>query len=311
MDWNLLMIVTALIFLAGAVTGLIKGGMRIGVSVIATVLTLAIVFFANPYVTKALMDLTPIDDVLERQLHTKMIKILEGEDPNVTFDEERIRSIMEAVGITEEQLAEYGVTVEEIANGTITGEDLEEYGISSDVWTGLASSILAEEDTQPTEGITIEETTESSRQEQIQAIQSASIPRVFKEMLLDNNNKEIYAMLGAQTFAGYISKILTRCMLGIITFLLSFLVVMLFIRAIIFALDFVEELPSVGVLNRVIGVILGVAMALLIVELLFMIITMLYSTQFGRDMMGMISENPFLDGLYNTNLLMKIAIMLR
>ena len=43
---------------------------------------------------------------------------------------------------------------------------------------------------------------------QIVAIEGADLPDVFKNLLLENNNSEVYQKLGVTTFAEYVSNIL-------------------------------------------------------------------------------------------------------
>ena len=65
MNW-LLMIVLGII-LMGAVVGFVRGALRITVSLLATVITLIAVVFITPYVSEALILLTPIDEVIEAE----------------------------------------------------------------------------------------------------------------------------------------------------------------------------------------------------------------------------------------------------
>lgn len=49
---------------------------------------------------------------------------------------------------------------------------------------------------------------EVPKQMQIVAIEGADLPDVFKNLLLENNNSEVYQKLGVTTFAEYVSKYL-------------------------------------------------------------------------------------------------------
>ena len=63
---------------------------------------------------------------------------------------------------------------------------------------------------------------EISRQEQAQIIENSDVPEIFKEYLQENNNKEIYSMIGADSFADYIAKGITRLIIQILTAVVLF-----------------------------------------------------------------------------------------
>lgn len=61
-----------------------------------------------------------------------------------------------------------------------------------------------------------------------------------------------------------------------------------------FALDFVTALPVLGILNRLAGVLVGSMISFIIVGILFIVITLLYTTTIGKQAMGMIREDQIL-----------------
>lgn len=302
MNW--LLICVSIIIGIGAIAGFAKGAVRIAVSLLATILTLVIVFFATPYVSKAIMSFTPLDDMIEEQcLKTIAGAVGGGVSSGTGLTEEQVRAFLEGAGVAEEQLAAAGITVEDIVNGKVSGADLEQYGISSHILEGkghvdeeVKQSILD---------------AEVPRQLQISAIEGADIPDVFKDLLLSNNNSEVYSSLGVTTFAEYLSKYLAKLIIGILAFLGTFLIVTIVVRAVVFALDIVSELPMLGILNRLAGVGVGVVISLIVVSFIFIIITLLYTTSVGKMLMGMINDNEFLSFLYNHNYVLKIATIFR
>lgn len=50
------------------IAGFVKGFLRIGLSLLSTILTLVLVSFLSPYVSDALMKHTPAQDVLEKKI---------------------------------------------------------------------------------------------------------------------------------------------------------------------------------------------------------------------------------------------------
>lgn len=300
MNW--LLIGTVGVILIGAIVGFARGAVRIAVSLVATLLTMAVVFFVSPYVSKAICSLTPIDDMIEKQCLSTMSRAFTGEGTETSgLTEEQVRAMLAGAGVSEEELAAAGITVEDIVNGDVSGEDLAQYGISE----GILSGHTQEEVEQSIMDAEI------PRQTQIAAIEAADIPEVFKELLLSNNNNEIYQALGVTTFAEYISKYLAKLIIGILSYLGTFVIITIVVRAVVFALDFVAELPGLGILNRLAGILVGASISLIIIGFIFVVITLLYTTSFGKIMMEMIMKDKFLAFLYENNFVMKIVTMFR
>ena len=299
MEVNILLVIVGGIIAIGAIVGFAKGAVRIAVSLGATILTLAVVYFATPYVSKAIYSLTPIDEMVEQQCIKTMTKAFAGEaDTNSGFTEEQVRGILSAAGVSEQTLEAAGITVEDIVNGNVSDEMLQQYGISPNIFDGHVSEQSIME-------------AEVPKQMQIVAIEGADLPDVFKNLLLENNNSEVYQKLGVTTFAEYVSKYFAKLVIEIIAFLITFLFATIVIRAVVFALDFVTALPVLGILNRLAGVLVGSTISFIIVGILFIVITLLYTTTIGKQAMGMIREDQILSFLYDNNIIMKIATMLR
>nr|WP_076779608.1 CvpA family protein [Lachnoclostridium phocaeense] len=304
MNW--VIITTGLIFLICVIVGLYRGAVKIAVSLVATVVTFILVFFLTPYVSQGIMSVTPLDEMIESQAEQSIIEMAssvlqgEGDEGETGLTVENVRRVLESAGITEAQLNAVGITVEDIVNGNVTSDELAQYGISSSLLDGLqgddgdAESVL--------EGVEI------PRDTQIAAIEGADIPGVFKALLLNNNNSEMYDELGAENFIEYISAYAARLIINILAFILTFVIITVVMRAIIFALDIVANLPVLGFFNRLGGALLGAAGGLIIVWILFMIITMLYTTSFGREAYDVIQGNDILRVIYEYNPVLKMAV---
>ena len=268
-----------LIFLICVIVGIYKGAIKIAVSLVTTLLTLVIVFFATPFVADLIESKTPVDSMIKDQVMKTMASVASEQLAGAQedgIDAEDVRKALEAAGVSEEKLQEYGISIDDIVNGEISSEQLAEYGISKNVLAGLG-----------TEGSTgIEEALENAdipKDLQIKAIEMAELPEVFKSLLSDNNNDVIYEKLGVKTFAEYVGEFLSKLIIHIVAFLCTFLLVTIVLRAIIFALDIVSELPVLGFFNRLAGGVVGAAGGLIIIWLFFVVITLLYVTAFGRE----------------------------
>ena len=177
-------------------------------------------------------------------------------------------------------------------------------GISRNILDGINQQ-SADNGTESPENIEI------PRDMQISAIENADIPSVFKNLLLTNNNSEIYDKLGVTGFVSYVPAYMAKLIINVAAFLLTFIVVSIILRAIIFSLNVVSELPVVGLVNRLAGGVLGMLMVLIIVWLVFLVITMLYTTGIGKSMIAMIQENEFLKTIYEHNPVLKLATSMK
>lgn len=304
MNW--LLITVGVIFLICIVVGIMRGAIKITVSLATTLVTLVLVFFLTPYVADAIAKFTPLDDMIKSQVVSAManaaVNQSGGDEGGISA--EGVRKALNAAGISEESLAQYGITIDDIVNGNVSKEDLEQYGISGSVLDGLGESRQqAKEDV--IEGMDI------PRDLQIAAIQNADLPEVFKNLLSVNNNSEVYQQLGVETFAQYVGNYLAKLIINIAAFLCMFVLITIIIRAIVFALDIVSALPGVGFINRLAGGVMGVAGALIIVWTMYIIITLLYTTSIGKEMFQMIQSDKILSTLYEYNPIMKLATIFR
>lgn len=161
------------------------------------------------------------------------------------------------------------------------------------------------------EEYTIPEEAEKSRDVQISLIENAKLPDMFRQLLLENNNEEIYETLGVTKFSDYVGSYLARMLANILSFLIVMIVVTIAVRIVISALGIIEKLPVIGGLNRFAGGIVGIATALIVVWILFVIITLLYSTEIGGTCFQYIEESEFLTQLYDNNPLMNLVTKFR
>ena len=308
MNW--LEISIGIIFLICIITGLVRGAIRIVVSLIATIITLIVVFFATPYVSQAIEKYTPLDNMIKQKVVSTVTDVAAsaitgGEGTSGTgLTEETVKKALKAAGVSEDMLNKYGISVSDIVNGKISSSDLAKYGISENILDGFknSGSSSAEE---MIENADIPENLQET------AIKAANIPDVFKNLLLKNNNKEMYQKLGATTFVQYIGAYIAKLVIDMIAFILTFIVVTVIIRAIVFALDIVSELPVVGFFNHLGGGVLGIGIALIIVWILFMLVTLLYTTDIGKEMYGMIENNSILKIIYDSNPILQLVVSLK
>ncbi len=249
----------AVILFIGVFVGLYKGALKIAVSLFATVFTLAVVTFLTPYVAKAIMQYTPLDDMVREKVESAITD-----------------AVMEKAEEAEEDLL-----------GDYQGLIPDEYEDS------IADSVFD---------------MEIPRDTQMMAIENADLPEVFKELLTENNNDETYTELGVSSFAQYAGAFLAKLIVNMIAFLGTFFVITVLLRAVLFGLDVIADLPVLGALNRLAGGAVGLVGALIVVWLLFLVMTLAYTTGPGRFAYESIQSNPILRMLYEVNPIMGLAV---
>lgn len=151
----------------------------------------------------------------------------------------------------------------------------------------------------------------TSRDTQISLIENSEFPKVFKDLLLANNNGEVYESLGVTSFVDYVGAYMGKLVSDLVAFLLAFLVITAVVRIVIYILDIIGHLPVIGGLNRLAGGALGLGTGLIIVWILFIAITMLYDLSISKLFLQNIEENEMLQLLYNNNILMNYLTKFR
>ena len=261
---NWLLIIVATVFIVCIVVGYVRGFLKLGISLLSTVLTLVIVLFLSPLVADALSEYTPVDDYIET-------RVVEAFIPD----------------ITEEQLAGYDVSGTPLED--LSREQLE--NLNELDWNLI--------------GLTVDDILnvigEIPQDVQITEIENAPLPQFLKDQLMENNNSTIYGELGVQDFPHYVAAYMARLVLKLISFLVTFLLAIIIVKALMFAVNIIGELPVLGLINRFAGGALGLVLALVIVWVGFLVMTLAYSTAAGSACFEMVEKSSVLQFLYNTN----------
>ena len=263
---NWLLIIVGVIFLISIVAGYVRGLLKIGISLLATVLSIVLVMFLAPYVSDALIKWTPADEMIEE-------KCMEMFMPQISADTLKNADLSgTSLGeLNQDQLA------------VINNLDWNQLGINIQDILNIIGEI--------------------PKEVQIQEIENAALPEFLKNRLLENNNSTIYQELGVKSFPEYAASYIARMILKVVAFLVTFILVWILVRALMAAVDLIGELPILGFFNHLGGAVVGAAAALVIVWLLFLIITLLYNNAIGQSCFEMIEKSSILTFLYDNNIL--------
>lgn len=144
--------------------------------------------------------------------------------------------------------------------------------------------------------------------EQRMIIEDLNLPEDIKELLLENNNNQVYELLGVEAFTEYIGNYLANMILNFIGFVVLFIVVYTAIRLLMKALDLMAKLPILSGLNQIAGALLGGIQGLFYVWLASLVITACSGMAWAMKLIEMIESSRWLSILYHYNLVSKLAL---
>ncbi len=105
------------------------------------------------------------------------------------------------------------------------------------------------------------------------AISSLKIPQLLKTFLIENNNYEVYRLLGVETLTDYINAYLTNMVINAMGILITFVIVLLIIKIAAVLLEIVDHLPVIRTLNKLLGVVMGAATGLVYIWVFCLLLT--------------------------------------
>lgn len=150
-----------------------------------------------------------------------------------------------------------------------------------------------------------EEAQEETVGKQESLIESLPLPDTFKESLLKNNDAESYISMQAENFEEYVCRQITNVIINAIAFVVTLVLAAIALAILCNALNLLAKLPLLRQINAAAGLTAGIAEGILLVWILFVVLTVFAGSEFGRDALRMIAENPLLDFLYKNNLVSK------
>lgn len=133
-----------------------------------------------------------------------------------------------------------------------------------------------------------------------------SIKNTLKGSLSENlRQNETHMEEWLDVLEVYICESLTEMIINAIGFFITFIAASAGLAVLCFVLNVISRLPVLHQINTFAGVAFGALEGLMLLWIVFIVITMLASTEFGQDSMKLISENELLSFLYDSNILSK------
>ena len=135
------------------------------------------------------------------------------------------------------------------------------------------------------------------------AIEEMPLPKSVKQILVENNNEEIYRILGVDGFIDYIASFLAGRIINALAFVLLFITMNVGLHVLSRCLNLIARLPVLYGLNQIAGAVLGVMMALSYFWVACLALNIFVSTDWGNYILSSIEQTPWIAWLYHNNLL--------
>lgn len=142
-------------------------------------------------------------------------------------------------------------------------------------------------------------------QKQKAFVDDLNLPDFIKENIMENNTAKGYQKLAANTFSEYIADYLTGIVMNGLSFLITYFLARLIIGFFTRVLDILTRLPVVHGVNKLAGALVGGAKAVLFLWIALLLLTVCYNTQVGKMGIQLVEKDPFLNFMYDNNLLIK------
>ncbi len=137
-------------------------------------------------------------------------------------------------------------------------------------------------------------------------IDKLPLPQELKERLSLNNTVDVYEALGVESFTEYLSTAVTNLILQGAALLLTLIIVFIAVHLLINVLDLVAKLPVLNAANKGGGAVVGLVIGYLIVQIIFLVITVFSGTDWGKSLMVQVNESAILTFLYNSSATIKM-----
>lgn len=141
---------------------------------------------------------------------------------------------------------------------------------------------------------------------QNELITKLPLPEELLEKLTQNNTIDVYESLGVESFFEYLATTVTNLIIQGASLLLTLIIVLIAVHLLINVLDLVAKLPGLNAANKGGGAIIGLVVGYLIIQIIFVVITVFSGTEWGKSLMVQVNESAILTFLYNSSATIKM-----
>ncbi len=147
---------------------------------------------------------------------------------------------------------------------------------------------------------------EQTLKAQTMFIKQLPIPESLTNILLENNNIELYKLLNVSKIEDYIASFLATLCINAISVILVFLIVWLIMRIISKSINVVDKLPVVKKFNKFGGLISGAVQGTLVLWILFTILSIFVIKDSNSIISTMIRSSKIAIIFYERNIFISI-----
>ena len=142
---------------------------------------------------------------------------------------------------------------------------------------------------------------ENEMESSSQFIDGLNLPEILRKNIEKNNNTENYAELSVNTLTEYVSGYLARTIVNGLSYVLAYILATIGIRIVVYILNLIAGLPILKTANKLTGGLVGFVKGLVFIWILFLILTVLCSTEIGKTSLELIEKDSLLSCLLYTS----------
>lgn len=147
---------------------------------------------------------------------------------------------------------------------------------------------------------------ENEMESSSQFIDGLNLPEILRKNIEKNNNTENYAELSVNTLTEYVSGYLARTVVNGLSYVLAYILATIGIRIVVYILNLIAGLPILKTANKLTGGLVGFVKGLVFIWILFLILTVLCSTEIGKTSLELIEKDSLLSVIYQYDPLIQI-----
>ena len=147
---------------------------------------------------------------------------------------------------------------------------------------------------------------ENEMESSSQFIDGLNLPEILRKNIEKNNNTENYAELSVNTLTEYVSGYLARTIVNGLSYVLAYILATIGIRIAVYILNLIAGLPILKTANKLTGALVGFVKGLVFIWILFLILTVLCSTEIGKTSLELIEKDSLLSVIYQYDPLIQI-----
>lgn len=136
------------------------------------------------------------------------------------------------------------------------------------------------------------------------------LPEALSLEKLANPDSDIYKMLVLSGVGGQADQYIRMFVARVLAIIITYLVVRLLLRTLVFSLEILTKVPGLSFLNRLGGAGLGILQQLITLWLLLLLVALFSGSSVGNMIYDAVVESSWLYILYENNLLFLLGILL-